>query len=248
MSRSGLEQQANDFAAQLSATVSALAPECSPFAATVIDKRGRDERPKFVVEQQPLSGIPILVDGAPLLNLKVKFHCCLDSRLDFLAVDTSVVQVFAVAQAAREPLFRYEYVRDANSIPAAHIHVHAHRDAVAFVMTRSGKNSRRGEERAKNQTVPELRELHFPVGGHRFRPCLEDVLEMLVTEFGADCDAAGLAALKSGRESWRTSQLKTVVRDNPVAAAKALRREGYEVTWAKDTPEPSGKPERFTDF
>jgi hypothetical protein len=28
----------------------------------------------------------------------------------------------------------------------------------------------------------ELGRLHFPVGGKRFRPCLEDVIEMLVVE------------------------------------------------------------------
>ena len=28
--------------------------------------------------------------------------------------------------------------------------------------------------------------LHFPLGGSRFRPCLEDLLEMLVSELGVD--------------------------------------------------------------
>jgi hypothetical protein len=62
-------------------------------------------------------------------------------------------------------------------------------------MSRAGRDSRRGRALANNHSVPAMRELHFPVGGPRFRPCLEDVLEMLVVELGVDCSADAREAL-----------------------------------------------------
>jgi hypothetical protein len=48
-----------------------------------------------------------------------------------------------------------------------------------------------------------MSDLHFPVGGSRFRPSLEDVLDMLVRELGVDHepgwrDALARAASQGG--------------------------------------------------
>lgn len=81
-----------------------------------------------------------------------------------------------------------------------------------------------------------MHELHFPLGGHRFRPCLEDVLQMLVEEFGIDTADGALDALAAGREKWRRHQTGAVVRDAPEEAVRVLRELGYMV----ETP--SGGP------
>ena len=80
-------------------------------------------------------------------------------------------------------------------MPAAHIHVHAHRDGLSHALGKTGSKTKRGKARAEAREVPRMADLHFPVGGHRFRPCLEDVLEMLVTELGVDHPDGAIAAL-----------------------------------------------------
>jgi hypothetical protein len=80
-----------------------------------------------------------------LLNLTAEYYCIWDSPGQFLAVDESAVKVYAGAKAAGEPLFRYEYTRTTTGdVPGAHVQIHGHRDALAFVMTRAGSGSPRG--------------------------------------------------------------------------------------------------------
>lgn len=171
------------------------------------------------------------MDGEPLLTLKVEYRCVWDSAGQYLAVDKSKVVVHAGSAASGEPLFRYEYIRNpGRELPGAHVQIHAHRDGIAHVMTLAGRSTRRARRRADAVAVPAMRDLHFPVGGARFRPCLEDVLEMLVCELGVDCDADGRVALAQGRLSWRRGQLRSSVRDSPEDAAKVLVVLGYTVT------------------
>jgi hypothetical protein len=159
-----------------------------------------------------------------------------------LAVEKSDFHVFAY-EYPREPLFRYEYLRTPTSgIPAAHVQVHARRDTVTYLMARCGIGSQRAKQRSKKvyagEEIPHLSDPHFPVGGPRFRPCLEDVLEMLIEEFGIDCAPGGRAALQRGRLVWRDAQLGAGVRDDPATAVRVLREIGYEVT--PDVPPGSG--------
>lgn len=77
--------------------------------------------------------------------------------------------------------------------------------------------------------VPRVSALHFPLGGHRFRPAFEDVLEMLVREFGLDTRDGWEDAIRAGRERWRAAQLRAVVRDDPDGAARTLNLLGYQV-------------------
>jgi len=68
------------------------------------------------------------------------------------------------------------------------------------------------------------------MGGHRFRPCLEDLLHLLVTEFGVDQQQEWRAARQEGREEWRRLQLKAAVRDAPEEARRTLELLGYTVS------------------
>jgi hypothetical protein len=74
-----------------------------------------------------------------------------------------------------------------------------------------------------------MSDLHFPVGGSRFRPSLEDVLDMLVRELGVDHQPEWHDALSAARERWRRVQVAAVVRDAPGEAISALAKLGYEV-------------------
>ena len=71
-------------------------------------------------------------------------------------------------------------------------------------------------------------DLHFPVGGSRFRPCLEDVLDMVVRELGVDHQSDWRNALAVGRERWRRMQAAAVVRDAS-EAIRVLEQLGYDI-------------------
>lgn len=218
-----LVAETSAFAEVLTTTARAVTPECEPFQAVVLGNR-------VAVRQDPPTGIPLTVSGSPLLTLKADFGCSWDTRGRFLTIERSSFSVVAGTKSGH-PLFRYEYLRNAQQVPAAHLHVHAHRDAVTYLMARTGASSARGRRRAASgaDTVPALQDLHFPLGGHRFRPALEDVLEMLMDEFGVDHGPDARGVLREARARWRIIQTRAAARDAPEAAAECLRDLGYQV-------------------
>ena len=236
-----LRSQAEKFAGDITNTVRSVAGEAvDPFEVVGSVKRRGTTR--LTVSQAEVRGISLSIEAAPMLLLAAKFHCVWDHAQTFLAVDSSAFTVTAIAGSA-EPLFRYDYVRSpTGGTPGAHVQVHAHRDALTYVMARCGDQSKRGKARVREveqgDRVPQMSDLHFPVGGHRYRPCLEDVLEMLLDEFGVDQLDGARAALRAGRAAWRLGQLGAAVRDSPEAAAETLRVLGYAVTPPIDGPRP----------
>lgn len=248
MTPAALEAQAKDFADDLSETVRALVPDCAQFEARLLADR-QPGRERFSVRQNPTTGIPLCVDGQPILTLTVEYYCCLDGHQRYLAIDDAHIRVFAGPEARKEPLFRYHYRRHGHEdLPAAHLHVHAHRDGVSHTLSQAGSKTRRGKARATTRDIPAMADLHFPLGGHGFGPCLEDVLEMLVTELGVDHPDGAIDSLRRGRENWRRSQVRTVVRDAPDEAIRVLEEAGYRVRLRRGRTAPSGSPGRLRDF
>ncbi|HYQ77118.1 hypothetical protein [Cellulomonas sp.] len=183
-----------------------------------------------MVQQEPPDGLPLAVDGVVVLRLRASFDCGWDHTGRYLAVRRSTMAV--TAEGTEEPLFRYDYDAGTDDkVPAAHLNVHGHRDELVFAMMAAGYRLR-GQARTsavRRGQVPRVSTLHFPLGGHRFRPSFEDVLEMLVREFGLDTRPGWRAAVCAGRTRWRAVQLRAAVRDDPAAAAEALGDLGYAV-------------------
>lgn len=238
---SSLERQAAEFADELTDTVNAVSPNCSPFVAKAIQDGSR-----FTVSQTPAEGVPLKVDQKPLLSMTARYWCTVDRAKRFLAVERSDIAVYPGVKARGEPLFRYEYLREARDVPAAHIQVHGHRDALSHVLSRSGTSTNRGKRRATGDDIPRMSELHLPVGGHRFRPCLEDILEMLLDEFGIDGAAESRATLQSGRKRWRMTQTSSAVRDDPDSAVSVLKELGYHIELADGEDAPLTNESRLT--
>ncbi|CAG7844409.1 hypothetical protein USB125703_00640 [Pseudoclavibacter triregionum] len=217
------------FAEEISETLAAVVgDEAAALTATVKGDR-------FVVTPQGDAPIRLGVGAHPLLRLRVMYECSLDRSSQWVSVRKSEFHVLHVDD--REPLFRYEFDRSiTDQVPQAHLQIHAHRDAIAHALVQPGAGSRRARQRVADPTkIAALKAIHFPVGGARLRPALEDVLEMLVEEFGVEpADPDWRRRLQDGRERWRRIQLKALVRDAPDSAAEALRALGYAVA------EPSG--------
>lgn len=216
MPDASLVQQAEGFAAELTALLQRALPGSPAAVAEVAGER---------VVVRPEAEIPLFVDQRDLAVLTVSLRCQLDSRGKWLAIEESNFGL--TARRDRTPVLRFHYVRGDQRPPGGHIHVHAHRGALSHLLSQSGHDE-----------PHDISALHIPVGGARFRPCLEDVIQFLFEECRFDSIPGWKEAVQEGRASWRRRQVKAVVRDFQGDAAEALEALGYRVE-----PPATGVPE-----
>jgi hypothetical protein len=187
-------------------------------------------RRHFVVRlANPKSQLTLVKDGRPVASLRILYHCVPDSSGKYLAVARSDFELYSAQE--KTPLVRLDYLRDAHTVPSAHWNIHAERGSMSHLLA------------STNQDHPgQFSKLHFPVGGARMRPCLEDFLQFLIVEFRIDTKHAALDFLAERREKWRRAEIATLVRDAPDEAARVLAGLGFGVT-----PPPAGTPASRTD-
>lgn len=228
---SRLEEESDAFARRISEAVSAFVGSTIPFKATSSGTR-------FVVSDDT-DGIVITVGHVGTLALEVNYRCELDGAGLYLKVLSSKVAVYAGSHPKGDPLFRYEYVHNqGDGLPAGHLHVHAHRDQFTRVMTLaaiSGASRRQAAPDAELEAA-RMSRIHFPTGGHRFRPTLEDVLQMIEEEFGATPGPTWGTVLRNNRVQWRRQQTGSAVRDCPSEAVRVLEELGYVVNPPTEGP------------
>lgn len=122
----------------------------------------------------------------------------------FLMVVSSYVGLFRDAEAT-ELLLHYDYEREkGDSYPEAHIHVNASSGPWSGISERA------------------LGKLHLPVGGRRFRPSLEDIIEFLITEGLAKGHPGWQSLVEQGRTRYRRIQLAALTRSDPSAVIDVL--------------------------
>ncbi|MGP4114696.1 hypothetical protein ACTWP5_27770 [Streptomyces sp. 4N509B] len=221
---SKLNAKAAQFANQMTALTRGVLGEDSPRFHAV--NMGSRIRVAPIDDQEVVQRIPIHIDGVRRLSLLVRYYCCWDGAAQFLAADASDIHLFY--EGSTDPLMRLEYVRKDREPPGAHLHVHAHRDEVAFLLRLSEKG-RPARKMLGKKPIPRLAEMHLPVGGHRMRPALEDMLLLLHREFAIDVVDGWEGAIREHLEDWRRLQLRSAVRDAPEEAIKVLRSLGYSV-------------------
>jgi hypothetical protein len=130
----------------------------------------------------------------------------LDSSGEYLEVDKSFIGTYATDDAVTS-LCHFDYERDKKGYPEAHLQINGESDALAAW---SGKPRR------------ELGRLHFPTGGRRYRPVLEDFVEFLIVEGLADGRRGWRDVLNAEREAYRRIQLRAAIRRDPWSALAAL--------------------------
>jgi hypothetical protein len=239
---STLEDESDAFARRISDAVSAFIGDTVPFKATSSGSR-------FVVSDDT-DGIVIPVGDVGTLALEVNYRCELDGAGLYLKVLSSKVAVYAGSRPKGDPLFRYEYVYDqGGGLPAGHLHVHAHRDQFTRVMTLAGVSGAARRKPAPDAELEAARmsRIHFPTGGHRFRPTLEDVLQMIQEEFGAKSGPNWPEVLRANRVQWRRHQTGAAVRDCPSEAVRVLEELGYVVSPPAGGPAPD-REDRLAAF
>ncbi|MDO4900693.1 hypothetical protein [Actinomyces sp.] len=230
---SAQERQTHDFAAQTTATVRTVCPDAPDFVA---DAATHKNVWKATVATPGDKAVALTVGGRRLLKLKVHYECTASARHSFMLVEKSAF--ILLPAKGSEPLVRLEYLRHPHSdVPCCHLQVHAHRDDWTFAMTRNGVGSARREvaRRASAERAPQLSDIHFPAGGPRLRPTLEDFLEMLIHDLGVDHSDDALEVLTKQRVAWRADQVRAMAASLPDVAAEVLRDAGYTVTAPDDS-------------
>lgn len=156
--------------------------------------------------------------GGPVVGmLQLDYALGADRSGKHLAVHVSTFQLRDAR--GKKPIVRVEYLRDPQRVPCSHIHVHAESGLFTQLLAATGHDS-----------PAAVQSVHIPTGGDRFRPCVEDFIEFLISE----CRVAGRSGWREevvrGRELWRELQTAAAVRDRPEVAIRELERLGLTVT------------------
>jgi len=228
-----LEERSGQFAAEIQATLDGVLPGERTIISTKVEGAER-----YLVTPDGLNPkarrIPLFVADEYLADLDVALYLSLDRTGQYLKTVRSDISIHSVLD--RTPLLRYDYRSDMKADPVAHWQVYAERGAVSHLLTKASANAARTR---RPHRPHDLSSLHFAVGGERFRPCLEDVLQFLVLDCGVDRCNGWQTVVEGGRERWRRRQLGSIIRDIPSEAARILR----ELGWKVEPPENPGLPE-----
>lgn len=207
--------------------------------------------PRSLALSTPEKGVVFCADRKPVMRLSLSFVSRWSANQKYMAIQRSTIQVLPVrpedlteadtdfSPPSNEPLVRFDYDRGSNNVPASHINIHSHHPQLGWIMSRGHPKSRSAKK------APRTDVLHFPTGGHRFRPSLEDILEALVVDFGIDITDEGRALLRRQRVEFRKRQLAAAIGDETEAAAEALRDLGYNVTLEPGCVTPSPRLDRL---
>jgi hypothetical protein len=220
-----LAQQSEEFGQEMAGLLSATLPGLPAPPVQILTHGNRTViRPPERPER-----LPLYVKGVELASLELSVACQLDSFGRWLAVERSTFGLYA--KVDRAPVLRIDYRRDMNQVPCAHVQVHGHRGALSHLLSQAG-----------HATPHDMASLHIPVGGARFRPCLEDFIQFLIAECKFDAKTRQWRRhVEAGRARWRLRQAGAIARDLPEVSARELRALGYKVT-GPATPLPETSP------
>ncbi|WP_432828942.1 hypothetical protein [Dactylosporangium sp. CA-092794] len=107
-------------------------------------------------------------------------------------------------------VLHYDYERGKDGYPEAHLQVYGRNADLEEVLESVGRKRAR------------LHQLHLPVGGRRFRPALEDLIEFLIDERLVEAKPGSKQALERSRGAYHDVQLLAAIRRRPAKAAEGL--------------------------
>jgi hypothetical protein len=218
-------EQAIAFANRLSTLATRTIGSSVEFAIIEVDDRRRRIGPgPFDLTEDGSGfqwiGLPRACDDGEPARLfpKVEFEVGMDPEDQHLAVRLSTFGLWVRPGPKRghRPVVRVKYDRDATAKPASHVHLHAE---LAWVYGTAG------------ESLPRLHEIHFPVGGKRFRPTVEEFLLFLHRGrlFRDWVTTNWRAAVDTSLGEWEERQARSTVRRFPDAATDQLRSMGCRV-------------------
>lgn len=161
--------------------------------------------------------------NSPLL-IECMYRLCPNSTGHHLAVEASTFKIQYKLGKKAIPIVRFEYDRQARNKPVSHFHFHGDSVPLGLLLARAGRSD----------AAVQQHQVHFPMGGHRFRVCLEDIIELLIREFNAEALNGWEEHVHNARGKYRTQQVETVVRKNLSLAISMLQELGYTIETPAD--------------
>ncbi|HTJ34207.1 MAG TPA: hypothetical protein VL738_13345 [Dactylosporangium sp.] len=114
-------------------------------------------------------------------------------------------------------ILHYDYERDKEGYPEAHLQVVGRLPGLEACLEAVGRKRSR------------MQHLHLPVGGRRFRPALEDVIEFLIDERLVEAKPNSKQTLERSRTAYQDIQLLAAIRRRPDKAIEGLLDLGYKI-------------------
>jgi hypothetical protein len=168
----------------------------------------------YGLSKQSLEGQPFRLRigrGKPHGWMEISYRLCMDEEGQYLTVLSSYAGVYADA-GGQSPLCHVDYERNKkDGYPEAHLQVEGDSAALKAWRLTDGTRDR------------PLRDLHFPVGGRRYRPALEDVIEFLIVEKLAAPRPRWSEPLNKSRDDFRRRQLRAAIRRDMETAVQAVK-------------------------
>jgi len=235
-----IERQTQEFAQRIENLLTGVLGEpTGAYVAQPEYKYQRFGRIAYVIKQKSPHGILLRSFGTPILRLSLEFQCSGVEEHSWLRIEKS--SILLATDEGHEILFHYDFIRDTRSqIPSAHINVNGSNDAATRLLLLCG-TGKRGKSRRKDYLdkgeYPTFSTLHLPVGGDRFRPGLEDVLQLAAYEFQIDTRDGWQDVIESSREEYRKRQLGALVHEFPDIAFETLKDDGYVTGSAPSRPD-----------
>lgn len=219
-SRSGLQPQARQFADTLQSLLNRTVCDHARVGAKI-----STEQAVVGTQLDALTSTPVRMRTAGQTSIWLDVQCFLkldDDEARFLTVQGSVCGLY-VGDDPPDLLLHYDYEREKDRYTEAHIQVCAAHPTFETLLAGLGRKPVNG-----------LHKVHLPVGGRRFRPALEDLLECLIVEGLVRPKDGWREALNSTRREYRRKQIAAVVRRNTGTAQAELQRLGYQVIPPQD--------------
>jgi hypothetical protein len=167
---------------------------------------------------QPVRMRSLVGGGGGRIWIDINCRLSLDEdEARFLTVKASYCGL-SFGEDGEDLLLHYDFEREKDRYTEAHVQVCARHDGFEQYLNRLGRKA-----------TGALSKIHLPVGGRRFRPALEDLLECLIAERLVEPKDGWRARLEETRRSYRQRQIAAVVRRNQGTAIRELQRLGYRV-------------------
>ncbi len=169
-----------------------------------------------------LKAIPLRLTRAKAdLYLNAAFTLSLDDQEKYLMVTKSIFGLY-LEDDFKSLLVHWDYERNpSDGYPRGHLQIDGVSDNFNSLLEIRSNGSMNGHVRTK------LADIHFPVGGRRFRPVLEDVIEFLIFHDLVDSRQGSTEVIQESREEWDEIQAKAAVRRFPEAAKSQLMDMGF---------------------
>lgn len=223
-----LDDQAEEFAGQMTELLAATVSPDADIRPCRVDLE--DGHPMFIVGNRvpdavsatamtKLKGDYIPVPGVQGLYVLACWKFIPNSSGDWLKVNWSQFGLWVEnSKGDKSPFLRLDVDPTKEGWARAHINVTAESMLLGHIYGRQNKPYKR------------VQQIHLPVGGYAYRPCLEDFLEFAIDEGLLPPRDGWREAVEKYREDYRRKQLMSLVGKNPDVAAAQLERLGWTVS------------------